>query len=67
MAGGALASALGPWVSFHYDLPTGPIVVCMFGLLLILAGAVRRLTGVTVTAVDEAAGARGRLTMGLRP
>ncbi len=25
---------LGLWVSFHYDLPTGPVVVCMFGLLL---------------------------------
>jgi hypothetical protein len=28
-------------------------VVCMFGLVLILAGAVRRLMGVTVPAVDD--------------
>jgi zinc/manganese transport system permease protein len=39
---GALASAAGLWVSFHYDLPTGPVVVCMFGLLLLLAYLVRR-------------------------
>ncbi len=42
---GALASAAGLLVSFRYDLPTGPIVVCMFGLLLLAAYAVRRLTG----------------------
>ena len=29
-------------VSFHYDLPTGPVVVCMFGLLLLAAYLVRR-------------------------
>jgi zinc/manganese transport system permease protein len=39
---GALASAAGLWVSFHYDLPTGPVVVCMFGLLLLLAYLVRK-------------------------
>ena len=39
---GALASAAGLWISFHYDLPTGPVVVCMFGLLLLAAYAVRR-------------------------
>jgi zinc/manganese transport system permease protein len=39
---GALASAAGLWVSFHYDLPTGPVVVCMFGLLLLLAYLLRR-------------------------
>jgi zinc/manganese transport system permease protein len=56
---GALASAAGLLVSFHYDLPTGPIVVCMFGLLLLAAYGVRRLTGagaaVTEPAVGEAA------------
>ncbi len=36
-AAGVLASAAGLAVSFRYDLPTGPIVVCMFGLFLILA------------------------------
>ena len=50
---GAVASASGLLVSFRYDLPTGPVVVCMFGLVLILAGVVRRLAGVTVPAVDE--------------
>ena len=50
---GAAASAAGLLVSFHYDLPTGPIIVCMFGLLLLVAVAVRRLTGITVHAVDS--------------
>jgi zinc/manganese transport system permease protein len=49
---GAVASASGLLVSFHYDLPTGPIVVCMFGLLLLVAFAVRRLTGITVPTVE---------------
>ncbi|HET6796967.1 MAG TPA: iron chelate uptake ABC transporter family permease subunit [Gemmatimonadales bacterium] len=39
---GALASAMGLWISFHYDLPTGPVVVCMFGVVLLLAYLVRR-------------------------
>jgi zinc/manganese transport system permease protein len=43
---GALASAAGLWVSFHYDLPTGPVVVCMFGLVLLGAYVLRRLLGV---------------------
>ncbi|MGH7497419.1 MAG: metal ABC transporter permease, partial [Gemmatimonadales bacterium] len=42
---GALASASGLLISFHYDLPTGPIVVCMFGLLLLVAYGIRRATG----------------------
>jgi zinc/manganese transport system permease protein len=42
---GATASATGLLVSFRYDLPTGPIVVCMFGLLLLAAYGLRRLTG----------------------
>lgn len=42
---GALASALGLWVSFHYDLPTGPIVVCMFGVLLLASYLLRRAMG----------------------
>jgi zinc/manganese transport system permease protein len=49
---GAVASASGLLVSFHYDLPTGPIVVCMFGLLLLVAFAARRLMGVTVPEVE---------------
>jgi zinc/manganese transport system permease protein len=50
---GALASAAGLLVSFHYDLPTGPIIVCMFGLLLLAAYAVRRLVGIRVPAVES--------------
>jgi zinc/manganese transport system permease protein len=42
---GALASALGLWVSFQYDLPTGPIVVCMFGVLLLGSYLLRRALG----------------------
>jgi zinc/manganese transport system permease protein len=44
---GVAASALGLWLSFHFDLPTGPLVVCMFGLLLLVAYAVRRVGGWT--------------------
>jgi zinc/manganese transport system permease protein len=51
---GAAASAAGLLVSFRYDLPTGPMVVVMFGLLLLVAGAARRLAGVRGSAVDAA-------------
>ena len=43
---GALASAAGLWFSFHYDLPTGPVVVCMFGVVLLAAYGMRRALGV---------------------
>jgi zinc/manganese transport system permease protein len=39
---GVSASGLGIGVSFHYDLPTGPVVVCVFGLLLLVAFLIRR-------------------------
>ncbi len=39
----ALASALGLSVSFKFDLPTGPVIVCMFGLVLAAAALVRRI------------------------
>jgi zinc/manganese transport system permease protein len=57
---GALASAAGLWVSFKYDLPTGPLVVVAFGLLLLVAFLVRRLvpslaTGGRVEAVERVA------------
>ena len=42
---GVLASAGGLWLSFRYDLPTGPLIVCVFGLLLLAAFGVRKLTG----------------------
>lgn len=37
---GAFASAAGLYLSFEFDLPTGPLVVCVFGLTLLVAGAV---------------------------
>jgi len=40
----AIAAAAGLAVSFRFDLPTGPVIVCAFGTLLLLAGAVRRAT-----------------------
>jgi zinc/manganese transport system permease protein len=52
---GALASAGGLWISFHYDLPTGPIIVCMFGVVLLGAYLLRRLAGTASPAL--AAGA----------
>jgi zinc/manganese transport system permease protein len=56
---GALASAAGLWVSFHYDLPTGPLIVCMFGLLLIVAYLLRRALGVRADRVLVPAAERG--------
>ncbi len=41
-AASAVASAMGLTLSFQFDLPTGPLVVCVFGLVLIGAGIVRR-------------------------
>jgi zinc/manganese transport system permease protein len=40
---GALASVLGLWLSYTQDLPTGPLIVCMYGLLLLGAGVLRKL------------------------
>jgi len=39
---GAIASAVGLVVSYKYDLPTGPVIVCTFGVILLLAGAASR-------------------------
>ena len=39
---GALASMLGLWLSYTQDLPTGPLIVCMYGLLLVVAGVLRK-------------------------
>ncbi|HET8713449.1 MAG TPA: iron chelate uptake ABC transporter family permease subunit [Gemmatimonadales bacterium] len=39
---GALASILGLWLSYSKDLPTGPLIVCMYGLLLVIAVILRR-------------------------
>ena len=40
---GAVASALGLWLSYRLDLPTGPLIVCTYGVLLAVAGVLRRL------------------------
>jgi len=42
-ASGALASLIGLWVSYTKDLPTGPLIVCMYGLLLVLAVGARQM------------------------
>jgi ABC-type Mn2+/Zn2+ transport system permease subunit len=52
---GVLASAGGLWLSFRYDLPTGPLIVCAFGVLLLLAYLLRRVTGIHTEPVLEAA------------
>ncbi|PYO85535.1 MAG: metal ABC transporter permease [Gemmatimonadetes bacterium] len=40
---GALASILGLWISLEGDLPTGPLIVCMYGLVLVGALVLRKL------------------------
>jgi zinc/manganese transport system permease protein len=44
---GGLASAGGLALSYQYDLPTGPVIVCAFGLLLLMALVWRRAAGMT--------------------
>jgi zinc/manganese transport system permease protein len=39
----ALAAIAGLGVSFKFDLPTGPLMVCMFGLLLLLTWMLRKV------------------------
>jgi zinc/manganese transport system permease protein len=43
-ASAAVASALGLAVSFRLDLPTGPVIVCAFGVVLLVAGVGRLVT-----------------------
>jgi len=50
---GAVASALGLWISYKGDLPTGPTIVCSYGLLLIFAGIVRRMKPETNGGLDQ--------------
>jgi zinc/manganese transport system permease protein len=52
---GVLASAGGLWLSFRYDLPTGPLIVCMFALLLVAAYATRRILGIRTEPTLESA------------
>jgi ABC-type Mn2+/Zn2+ transport system permease subunit len=39
---GALPSLAGLWLSYRFDRPTGPMIVCTYGALLVLAGLARR-------------------------
>lgn len=54
-ASGILASAAGLWLSFRHDLPTGPLIVCMFGLLLVIAYVLRRVRGIRTEPALESA------------
>jgi zinc/manganese transport system permease protein len=54
-ASGILASAGGLWLSFRHDLPTGPLIVCMFALLLLVAYAIRRVLGIRTEPTFESA------------
>jgi len=56
---GALASLLGLWVSYVADLPTGPLIVCMYGLVLAVAGLLRRLGVGGVADITAPAGTPG--------
>src|SRR6266498_3601175 len=56
---GALASAGGLWLSFRYDLPTGPLIVCVFGLLLLAAYLLRRAIGLNPEPVLEPVAEQG--------
>jgi zinc/manganese transport system permease protein len=42
---GTLVSMVGLTLSYAYDLPSGPAVVCTFGCALVLAGITRYLVG----------------------
>jgi zinc/manganese transport system permease protein len=56
----AMASAMGLGLSFRFDLPTGPLMVCMFGLLLCVAWIVRRLIPKGAPEVPADAALEGR-------
>ncbi len=45
-ASSAIASGVGLFLSFKLDMPTGPLIVCFFGLMLLVAGVVRRVATV---------------------
>jgi zinc/manganese transport system permease protein len=40
-----IGGALGLFLSFHYDLPSGAAIVCTFGALLLLVTGIRALKG----------------------
>jgi zinc/manganese transport system permease protein len=42
-ATGAVVSVAGNWISYKADLPTGPLIVCLYGVMLAGAGIFRKL------------------------
>ncbi|HVH66311.1 MAG TPA: metal ABC transporter permease [Gemmatimonadales bacterium] len=56
---GALASLLGSWVSYIADLLTGPLILCLYGPLPVVAGALRKLVVARVASVTAPAGTPG--------
>ncbi|MGH9862282.1 MAG: metal ABC transporter permease [Candidatus Acidiferrales bacterium] len=56
---GTLVSALGIYLSLRLDLPTGATMVCTFGGILVLMGALRPLLGRRTSAATQAAVAPG--------
>ena len=42
-ATGVVACTLGLWLSYLGDLPTGPVIVCTFGIVLVGAAVLRRV------------------------
>lgn len=52
-ATGTVAILLGLGISFSLDLTTGPVLVCSFGLVLVVARLFRRRFGVSVRSRDE--------------
>jgi zinc/manganese transport system permease protein len=53
---GAIALAGGITASFVWDLTTGPLLVCAFGVVLILAAAIRPLTPAGARTHERASG-----------
>jgi zinc/manganese transport system permease protein len=53
---GAVASAVGLVLSYQYDLPTGPVIVCTFGVILLLAGVASRFVRAPAAAIEPAGG-----------
>jgi hypothetical protein len=47
------------WVSYVADLPTGPLIVCMYGLVLGAAGVLRKLCVGGAADVTAPAGTTG--------
>jgi len=64
---GTLVSMIGLTLSYAYDFPSGPAVVCTFGLALILAGIIRYLLQAEqkVAALMRVGGASAAVVVGI--